>query len=602
MGQMRNKGMKMPRLAILAIFAAVSIAIPAIYLSQVSPATAVEPIAQETKIQVGPWYPAPFNIEEPYINIIHASSVSWTSDGKSTQDLYDSGIIDKETGLPVRQPGGKTITSGVYFTGNDPVQNLHWDGEWVLEWEGDADLWMLFISNDLQWKVSPNRLEFTRDYKRGKTPYHAAIQVRKLNGPLKSIRLYRKENEPALKSGKIYNPVFSKAVARYDIVRTMDLQQTNSANIRSVDDLPSNDAPFWGNSSWHNEGNIHHPFRSAPIEPMFALATETDTELWTHVPITLGMPVDFYDPSVVREQADQWAGAYRSVARENAAEILASPEWDKYADAFVAALIESGYPADRPLYTTVANEVWNFAGQYFLTTQYAWGIGEGLAQTNGEALRAGYGALLARWKFALGNALKRAGREQELVYVVEGQAAYVDRTRTALEGAKAYLASRGQDWTKHAPEFGVSVASYWGAAPDDLKRDGVDPTDLAAMDRWFLTGPANSVSTLPWILAQWKAHQAAAKPFGVRLIGAYEGGSHFERPKELPEEAYERFMWGASGAKVNRAVNDALAKEFPGTILSNYVLAGPTGGQPWFEGPLAAENPYERSWEPYLRP
>jgi hypothetical protein len=63
---------------------------------------------------------------------------------------------------------------------------------------------------------------------------------------------------------------------------------------------------------------------------------------------------------------------------------------------------------------------------------------------------------------------------------------------------------------------------------------------------------------------------------------------------------YAGFVWGAEGGRVNYEVNRAIADAFPGFILSNYVLAGPPGGQPWFEGLYGADNPYERSWEPFL--
>ena len=33
------------------------------------------------RIQVGPWFPFPSNLEEPYINLLHASKVSWTEQG-----------------------------------------------------------------------------------------------------------------------------------------------------------------------------------------------------------------------------------------------------------------------------------------------------------------------------------------------------------------------------------------------------------------------------------------------------------------------------------------------------------------------------------------
>ncbi len=601
-------------------------------------------------IQVGPWYPLPFNLEEPYINIVHASSMRWNGGGHTTQQLLDNGYIDKTTGLPVRLPEGKWLESDAYFPAGDAQNMLQWDGDWVLEWEGDADLWILYLPNEYQWRESKNRIEFTRDFKRGKTVNHNLIQIRRLNGPLKNLRLYRKENEEALRAGKIYNPKFAAAVSRYHVVRSMDLQLTNQSAVRSIDDLPGPGAPFWGNMAWMFETAVHQPYRSMPLNAVVALAAESGTALWASVPITLGSPLDFFDDSIRNtEDTTKWAGAYRGMARENAAEIIASPEWDRYADKFVAALAEEGYPADRPVYVTVANEVWNFAWQYFHTTQYAWGLGEGLPITTGEPLRLGYGIVMARWKLALDAALERAGRPQPVVYVVEGQAYYPARTEMALAGAKAYLESQGHAWDTHAPHFGASVASYWSAtwyyfvasAPErvayeaaqnqlwkaisskdenrikeaqnfvDAIEDGweklwldqieTDPDGTARRFADFiLTDPAQF--GLPSVLDVMRQNQKEAAKFGVPMLGAYEGGSHLERPGYIPKDWYKAFLWGEHGGRVNREVNAAIAKAFPGFILSNYGLAGAAGSQPWFEGFIGADNPYARSWEPYLHP
>ncbi|GJL91380.1 hypothetical protein [Hyphococcus sp.] len=563
---------------------------------------------KRSPVQVGPWYPATFNIEEPYIDILHASSIGWNGGDRKPQELLDMGVIDKVTGLPKSLPDGKWLTSSVYFTGNDAGQMMNWDGEWVLEWEGDADLWIEYLPSEMQWRETKNRIEFMRDYKRGKTPYHSAIQIRRLKTPLTALRLFRKENEAALRAGKIYNPRFVDAVSRYDILRTMDLQSANSVVIRSIDDLPGESAPFWANTAWQNEGGIVHPYQGMPLNAVFAAGVETGTQIWFQAPITLGAPRSFSKYKPADGAIDVWANNYRAMAKANTKAIIESPEWDRYADAFVTAMIESGYPADRPLYTSLANEVWNFSGQYFMTTSYAWGIGEGLHYNGHEPLRVGYGALMARWKLALDAALARADREQPVVYVIEGQAYFPARTMFALSGAKAYLESKGEAWDAHAPDFGISVASYWSAsweafasAEEWPKLIAEDPDGTAKRFADFIINdPAQfGLKSVVDVIGQNKRE---GDKYGVRLIGAYEGGSHLERPSYIDKSWYAGFVWGEQGGRVNEAVNQTIAKAFPGFILSNYVLAGPTGGQPWFEGPYGAGNPYERSWGPFLRP
>ncbi|WDI31045.1 hypothetical protein PUV54_13900 [Hyphococcus flavus] len=556
-------------------------------------------------LQVGPWYPAPSNIEEPYINIIHASEMRWSGGDMHTADLLENGYIDLVTGLPSSLPNKNTLTSDVYFTANDKT---FYDGNWVLEWEvadnERADLSMLYVADHLQKKTDRNRVEFKRDAASGATPYHAAIQIKRLDAPLTALRLYRAENETALHEGKIYNPVFIEAVSEYDIIRMMDLQEANRALVRGISDVASNDAAYWGNKSWESfvgadRAPLRPPYQSMPFDAVFSLGVEADSALWVHAPITLGSDLDIFSSDIFDQDVGKWLNNISAQVRLNATATLENQAWDVYADRFVQALILSDYPEDRPLYVTLANEVWNFAGQYNLTTRYALALGQGLApEIGGGDARTGYGAASARWKLALDAALERADRNQRLIYVVESQAANPSTTHEALRAAKTYLMTQGEDWAAHSASFGVSVASYWGSV--DFFKSSIDPNDTGAIATWVLEGPPNHIATLPWVLRMWKAHAALAENFGVPFIGAYEGGSHFEKPAEMRREIYKSFIWGEedglSGGDVNLAVNQALAEAFPGVILSNYVLAGPTGGQPWFEGPIGVENPYEKSW------
>ena len=156
-------------------------------------------------MQINPWYPAPYNIEEPYLDIIHASSVSWHAQDVTTQELYDQGVLDPKTGLPVRLADGKWLSSGPYFTAANTETALLWDGEWVLEWEGDAVLRINGVPNDMQWRSTPNRIDFTIDATRGKTR-PASIEVRKVKTPINALRLFRKDNEALLPAQRWCDP------------------------------------------------------------------------------------------------------------------------------------------------------------------------------------------------------------------------------------------------------------------------------------------------------------------------------------------------------------------------------------------------------------
>ncbi|WP_375205844.1 hypothetical protein [Hyphococcus sp.] len=578
-----------------------------------SSAAAEKAEPQPPLMQVGPWFPATFNIEEPFIDLIHGGGIPWDTGNMGTKDLMAAGVIDPETMLPTHLPDGAWLRGGIYFPGNSSEMRLHWDGEWVLEWEGDADFMIEFLSREMQWPETKNSIVFTRDFKRGRTPDHSRLQLRRLNGPLKSLHLYRAENEEAFKAGKIYNPKFIEAVSKYDIVRTMDLQSANAAVIRSVDDLTPMSAPYWAATDWGNAtgepwAKFSNPMQGMPIEAAFRLGVEADNQVWFQAPMTLGAPEPFFDFRPDDDRRDIWAHRFGEAAGNVAPQVIESKAWDDYGDAFVAALIASGYPEDRPLYVSIANEVWNWAGHYFLTTKYAERMGEGLNDYLGFEVgsRGAYGALIARLKLAIDAALARAGREQDIIYVIEGQAAYVQLTGAALKGAKAYMEKKGEVWADHAPEFGVSVASYWGYN-EGVESSGVDPSNLAALEDHFLNGSERHLGTRANVLKLFRGAQREGAQYGVKLIGAYEGGPHFTRPwtrtpdgkrdYHMTEEEYREFIWGERGGRVNYEINKALAEAFPGIILSNYALAGTPGGQPWFEGTLEAENPYARSWE-----
>ncbi len=553
-------------------------------LEEAEPVDPPQPI-DGVMLQGGPWFPNTSNIEEPFINLIHAGPVSWTETSDiNTQELFDIGLLDDVTGLPKRRRDG--LRTGVYFA--TWPDKTHWAGDWVLEWEGDVDLWPIWgVSNSDIVRVSPNRLEWPR----GVTNDHTAISVRSMNGPLKSIRLYRKENESALKAGKIYNPRFIDEVRKHHVVRSMDLQEANRAAIRDFDDIATLDACCWNNFEWQTGHRF--PFSSAPLDAVIALAIEADNSLWHHAPITLGAPaaLDDIDLGTVDNPGERNNQLYQIALGQGRAQ-FAQGEWDEYARGFVEALDRRGYKATTALYTTLSNEVWNYSWQYQLTTIWASGVGAAFNQN----YRFGYGMLLARYALAMERALEDAGRDQRIVYVLEGQAANPSTTRDALAGAKAFIEARGENWDEWAPKFGVSVASYWGGMPNWRSAGTVDEWRNPTPDFWrrvedqILNGPADEIATKAWVLARFAEHEAEGAHYGVRLIGAYEGGSHLEKPHEMPSDAYEAWHWGEAGGRVNAAVNQAIADAYPDIILSNYVLAGPKGGQPWFEGPIGDEN------------
>lgn len=560
---------------------------------------------RETKLQGGPHYSSNVAMEQPFANILRAGQSRWLDGGDSWKEV-DPSVLDPETGLPDFLPGGHPLTTDVILTG-DHATRLEFDGDWIAraDCEGDVEIGVVFAAAEMVTRRGPCDVRWTRDMAGGRTPYHNAISINRLNGTIANLRVCRVEDEARCEAGAILSSRFLAAARRYDVLRLMNWQHATTCLAQSVDDFAGPRANYWSNETPRAADKKPKPFCGMPIKAAFDVAIEADAELWFHAPMTLGAPAA-YDSAAIGYDA----GQYRAMARENAAAILESPEWDRYADAFVAALIASGYPADRPLYATVANEVWNFAGEYNPTTNYAWGIGEGMQTALGYSdarERHGYGVLISRFKVAIDAALARAGRAQDIVYVIESQAAWDYMTASALNAANRWVAHVGRDWKAERKGFAISVASYWAgdwgafASPEEWQdRIAADPAGtMDAFERFIMEDPANFGA--PWVYAVVDRHIAEAKKWSIPFLGFYEGGSHLERAPYIDAEWWKAFLWGPHGGRINAAVNAELARRIPGVILSDYVLAGPIGAGPWGEGPLGADNAYAKSWAQFMK-
>ena len=205
----------------------------------------------------------------------------------------------------------------------------------------------------------------------------------------------------------------------------------------------------------------------------------------------------------------------------------------------------SQYPETRMLYIGLGNEVWNFGGFGFRRqTHYADGIGAAILGESGNHNRIGYGALTARLMLALDAAFERAGRDQTRIHVIESQAANHYGTWQALDFARRHIEQEGRDWSDFAPRMGVSIASYWGgnwtdqmSVPEWQAIIASDPVGAAGKRAdYLIDGPAHIVGTRSWVLRQFERHNAQAEKFGLKVIGAYEGGSHDNRPARYPSD------------------------------------------------------------------
>jgi hypothetical protein len=394
----------------------------------------------------------------------------------------------------------------------------------------------------------------------------------------------------------------------------------------------------WGQApSLANEDGAVVPLsipRGVPIEALFDMAMATDTALWMHVAGLVGAPAAFDDPALLDGKKD-----IRVLARQHAREIMASPEWRKYADEIVRSLKASGYPKDRMLYVEQANEIWNFAFPFWRNTNYFWGLAEGIKGDNSVGYSWGLGYVTAHFAVIFERALTEADRDdQAWISVLAGQMANTETTKAALAGFKAYFAENGIDARPHLARLGVSTASYYqgaieeaalGAVVGGAARDGDwsarwlkglanDPEGLTKRATEFIiSGPESAVGTIPNLIRQRNIHQKLAEDAGAFFLGDYEGESHESGGGPLKANPafvnwIENWRAGPDGERITRAWVEALRRQNPNAIIANYSSIGardPEGDAandnhlqgPWVDNFWTEETGRTRALKDYLR-
>jgi len=284
-------------------------------------------------------------------------------------------------------------------------------------------------------------------------------------------------------------------------------------------------------------------------------------------------------------------------------------------------LVAGNYPKDQPLYIELGNEIWNMSWPFAIASRYAEGIAK--AYNPGRSVRYGYGILSAKLILSLEAALEGSGYQP--IYVIAGQTASPFTTKSAYEGMSAYLQLNKIDPASVISKTGVALTNYHGGA--DAYQKVVSPrageTLAQAWEReiisngallksklrdHYLNGDRNALYGKAWLLYHWDYHQQLAREFGVKIIGAYEGGSHDTPPQELSQskifnEWWTQYHWGAEGADVVRQINLALIREYPGLILSDFTSMGKIGTHhsPWYDGHYSDETEMMRMWSEFQR-
>jgi len=575
-------------------------------------------------LQLGVGFAAPYNLEEPFLNAAKARPAGWSFETGPRQRLQGQeavkeGFLDPKTYMPTRNAAAAKFGEvAVFYSGAEQFPSYYAD-DYVLDWKGQAQGSMQRWDNAAV--VGRDRNSVTYSLKPSQVR-GGAMRFSGFGDGFSDIRLYRKKYKALLDRGEIWNPEFIKYVRRYDIARTMDLQFTNNFQVRRFDQIARMSDP-WGQRAavtWPEP-----PFFSIPYEVLFDLGVKADVAIWLTLPPQLGSPISAADPSLrqAKKPSKLDSAKLRAVISSKTGEILASPEWDVFAKAFVDRYVASGYPQNRPLYVEVGNEIWNFASGFWISSHYALAIAEGAAEK--KNIGQGYGILVARYMMALEKEFAARKLKPNIVYVIGSHTANVWRTQQALEGFGGYLRKNGVDPKTAFPKTAVAVTNYYGHFPEmsqamfGSKDPAVfaplwiaeiekDPDAFARRVSALLTnGPKSVKANGPWIVARFLEHKAMAEKFGSRLLGGYEGGSHLTPPKELTRSKtfvtwWTKYHWSGEGADICRKINDELIAAAPGIVISNYKSIGTmTPDSPWNDGHYADVTPMMKMWDEYAR-
>ncbi|MEO1251113.1 MAG: hypothetical protein AAFW81_02055 [Pseudomonadota bacterium] len=576
-------------------------------------------------LQIGPHALAAYNAEEPLIDLSKAWGGNWRAELRngdilSETELRAQGFIDPETGMPVGEPENFKNYIGPRILA--PARSFpdFYAGAYAMEWEGSAYGFLGGQPRDLETRIGARKLTFAVRFD---SASGRGVGFSRIRGDgLKSFQIYRSKYKKRLRDGEVWSPVHVDNMRNYDVIRTMDYQATNGTPVRSFADVAKPTDPGWGRFlglGWPASGRF-----GAPYEILVDLAMRAEARLWLVAPPMIGSPFHLADPRFRFDDNPDRVDPekIRAAAKAAGAEILASAEWEAFAGEAIDRLVEGGYPADRPLYLEVGNEVWNTAGNFALHTHYAGGIGQSIRDD--WNVREGYGALSARWASAFERALEERGRDQDVVYVLAGQTAWAGTTQLALTGYEHQLKAMDLRRDAFFAKTGVAITNYHSCTNTFAEKQ-FGPLDapgtrrafeaairddgealMRALHDYCLNARAGAHS-LHWVLSKWREHATIAKNAGVDFIGAYEGGSHDMLASDLAASPTIRswwtdFHWGPLGADVVRQINLSLIEAFPGVMLSNYTGMGDIGGHPWDDGHYSKDTAMLQMWREFYRP
>ena len=387
------------------------------------------PASMRHQLQLNPGGFKPGNTDEPLLDLSKSMRHHWQivmRDGSriSAPEIRAMDNLNDATGLPRSLPDDAAYIGGMNFLGTMGTYPDHFADKYTLEWEGDGYGFVGGQPRDLQTRIGRNKVRFfVSPQKRA----GRELRFSRISGDgITKFRIYRDEYKDLLDAGEIWNPDFIDQIKPYDIIRTMDMQAINSSPIRSFADVARPDDAIYGlqlDNGWPPKRRY-----GAPYEIFFDLAEKADIKLWLHVPPMIGAPVHAGDLSLRKDDNPDHFDAkkFQRMGTDHGIDIIDSPEWEIFAREFTDRLVASTYPATKPLYIELGNEIWNEAPGFELSTLYVAGIGKAINKNWGA--REGYGILSARWAAALEAEFKARDLNYNVIYVMGSQTAWGDTT------------------------------------------------------------------------------------------------------------------------------------------------------------------------------
>lgn len=576
------------------------------------------------QLQLGVGYAAPYNLEEPFLNLAQLRAAGWEFERQGGRmkppEAVSGGYLDAGTWMPTAKAAGfRNGAIAQFFSNAEGLESFYAD-EWVIDWKGEAYGFMQGWDGRGKSERGRNSVTYSmtpQNFKKG------SLRFSRFGDGFSDVRLYRKKYADRLARGEIWSPFFIDHARRYDVLRTMDIQSTNNSQIRRFDQIAAMNEPWGqgGTRQWPEP-----PFFSAPYEALFDLGVRTGSKIWVTVPPQIGAPISWADPSLrKKDRPDRLNGElFTATTTNHARKTLESEEWDVFGREFAKRLAASGYPLDRPLYVELGNEMWNNAAGFFVSTAYARGVAK--AFNDGWRVGHGYGVLSARMALAFEKGFAEQKIRPQIIYVLGTHTANPTRTRDALEGFAFYVGESGGDAKALLRKTGVATTNYFGKFSDlTTLLFGETPANEVAA-RWIaaakadpeglgrkisahiIDGPASAKATSAWIVDYWGRHRKIALDFGSTFIGAYEGGSHLNLPGDLSKSPefmafWTEFHWGDQGADIARQINRRLIEAYPGVMISNFLSIGPLRGTaPWMDGHYIRPTPMMEMWAEFARP